>query len=110
MTDPFNSALENSARYDDIKIVKHLFKNYHNLRKLGQMGNQSAIAIYLDLEYALNHQSLTFNQRFFIIKLLIENETLEYLAEKHNKNQNTIYLYVQSGIKKVIRLLEEGRR
>ena len=109
MTDPFNSALENLAKYDDIKFLKHLFKNYYNLKKLGEMGNQSAITIYMDLEWALNHHSIAYCQRKYIKEFLINKEKLVSLTSGTNLSQDDIYYFVNSGLLLISRVLEDKK-
>ena len=105
MTDPFHSALENMAKYDDIDCLKSLYRNYHNLRKLGQMGNQSAISIYLDLERGLNE--LSYKNRIYVFEYLINKTELNIIAKDLDVSEKTIFSQIEYSLKKISQKLGE---
>lgn len=73
--------LLNASRYVTAKDLKKLYRAYNCLRKLAMSGNRAAMAVYLDLEAALEHSSLPERQRRYIQLHLIEGYTLFDVAE-----------------------------
>jgi DNA-directed RNA polymerase specialized sigma24 family protein len=106
----YNVQLMAIAKYNDVKTLKKLYKNYYNLKALAQEGDTVAMSIFIDLKTALSPEAnvLTDNQRKCIVGHLLEKSTLRELAEDFHRNESTILEAVNSGLKRIQRSLAEG--
>lgn len=53
----YNSILIEFADYTDKEVIKKLFMNYEELKRLGKKGDTVAISIYMDLENCISELS-----------------------------------------------------
>lgn len=108
--DKSGSIILNTAHYADINKLKMLYRNLLTLEKAAGRGNEAAMTIYIDLKTALepSKRITTKKQKFFIIKMLIENYTLEELVDEMKISRNTILSHVKGGLKRISKALVEG--
>jgi hypothetical protein len=108
MTMKQNFQLALYARYDDWKIVRHLFKNYTNFERLAEAGDSEASAIFIDMRTGLYSKVITDKQRASIVELYVNGNTVKDAAEALGKNETTVLESANAGIKKIQKALESG--
>lgn len=99
----------NIAKYQDIKVLRNLYRNYNNFMKLASKGNNSGTAIWIDLKEGLLSSDLSKIQFECIWSHLIEGNTLEIVAEDRNCSTATVCININFGIKKISNYLIGGK-
>ncbi len=98
-------ALDNVAQYESIAQLKHILKNMNNLRQMAEKGNQTAHAIWMDLDMALRNKYLTDKQRKVMYMKFIGKETNNYIAQEMNISETAVRKHINGALKRIQRLL-----
>lgn len=91
--------------YADFKTIKNLLMKYNRLEQYAAKGNVVWHSIKIDLDRALQYAGLTDKQEYCIEQHLINNCTLENIADDLNVNEKNVKKHVDCAILKIIKYL-----
>ena len=93
--------------YADFKTIKNLLMQYNRLEQYAAKGNTAWHSIKIDLDIALECSRLTDKQLYCIEQHLINNITLENIAEDLDITEKNVKKHVDCAITKILRYLGE---
>ena len=99
--DTFHDSTLNAANYNT--GLRSLYKKYNDFEKKAHSGNNSALAIIIDLKTAL--EKLNANQQYVIKEVLINGNTIINVAQDMDKSSDYIYHQIKAALKKASKLL-----
>jgi hypothetical protein len=104
----YNQQLMGMADYNNLKVLKMLYRNLTNMRSLAESGDSVATCIYIDLSTALESGVLTASQKLYITEHLLNSNTIAEIAMDYNKAESTICEHIDGGLKRIQKALREG--
>lgn len=96
-----------AAVYEDITSLKQLYKNIYKLEKLGEAGNDAALAIVVDLKEALNKIEDEDHKKAVEL-VLINNDLYKDAGKDLNLHRNTLTKYINEALEEIKKNLIEG--
>lgn len=91
--------------YTDFKTIKNLLMQYDRLTEYAAKGNTAWHAVKIDLDVAIKKSGLTDKQKYCMQQYLINNITLENIAEDLDMTKKNVKKHVDCAILKIIKYL-----
>lgn len=106
----YNVRLMEKYNYHNQSDIKELYRQYNNLYELGKCGDTVALSIWIDIKTAAFETNiLTRKQKRYLVRHLINKETLREIGTEEELDFSTIRDHVNGAIKRIQKHLLEGK-
>lgn len=109
----YNTQLMSEVDYSNLGSLKAILRNMDALLELGQMGDQVAMSIYMDLKTALGgygmEQTTLTHEQILVIKLgICQGYSQREICEDLGMEAGKVRYLTDTGVRKISKMLEGG--